>query len=38
MTNYLKDSSLNLFMFKRSLKTFLFSNISTPSALEMFAC
>ena len=34
LPNYLKDSSLTLVMFKRSLRTF-FQSISTPSALEM---
>ena len=39
LPNYLKDSSWTLVMFKRSLKTFVcFQCISTPNALEMFAC
>ena len=35
LSNYLKDSSLTLVMFKRSLKTFCFQSVSTSSAFEM---
>ena len=37
LPNYLKDSSVTLVMFKRSLNTFCFQSISTSSALEIFA-
>ena len=37
LSNYLKDCSFTLVMFKRSLKTFCFQSIRTSSQLEMFA-
>ena len=39
LAKYLKDSSVTLVMFKRSLKTFCFFKVlALSSALEMFAC